>query len=281
MFLIDLRADEAELWIGSHNWTLRALAGPNVECSLILTMPRKHQLYSDARQFLEQCRILCSPFDPARLAEYKLLQAGQGKDPVIEMEGKNVAKLNQSVIAIYGTDPRDYRELNTVGRDVAVELSDSGTGQPYLYSANIISASEGEATNPNAAGHAVTKPLRYAFRVGRRLAVLEPAALPPASVVQSAEYWALVELNELQRGMRAYDPVAEKRWVPVEGDKLLQRTASDVRERLLSGRRPPISVPAVLGESESFHVETLEEKRAATDRPMVSRKIIGPLRLRE
>jgi hypothetical protein len=164
---------------------------------------------------------------------------------------------------------------------VAVEISDSDTGQPYLYSANIISASEGEATNANAAGHAVTKPLRYAFRVGRRLAVLKPAALPPASVVKSAEYWALVELNELQRGMRAYDPVAEKRWVPVEHDKLLQRTASDVRERLLSGRRPPISVPAVLGESESFHVETLEEKRTATDRPMVSRKIIGPLRLRE
>lgn len=276
MLLFDFPDGEAELWTGSHNWTIRALAGPNVECSLVVRLSQNSPLYAQARQFLQGCRSLCQPFDPTQLAWYKRLQlANDPTDRTIDLEGEDVQNLDDTVIAVFGTEPKDLQELKTLGRNVYVQLADSSTEEETLYSATVIHVGEQPRANPSAGG-LLLSPRRYAFRLGKRLAVLEPIAQIPDSVLSRAYYFASLELGSRVSGKRAYAPVAEERWeVSTDSDPLLQRSAQEVRERLSRGTRPAMRVPAAgASEDREYRLEPLYEKRNRDDMSLVRRKLI-------
>ena len=57
----------AELWVGSHNWTNRAIAGLNVESSLVVRMRHSSRLFADAADYLEVNQEDLTPFELARL----------------------------------------------------------------------------------------------------------------------------------------------------------------------------------------------------------------------
>jgi hypothetical protein len=272
-FLFDLDRNEAELWTGSHNWTKRALAGPNVECSLVVKLHRDASLYLEVKDFLEQCRNACVPFNPSRLAFYKSLQMGDDDDDrVIELEGESVNKLENSVIAVFGTEPSDLRELRRIDQQVYVQLTDSSSGQDFVYTAAVVHVGKLEGANPNAGGVTLAA-RRYAFRRGRRLAVLERKGDPPPSVLSQGYYFVSLELLQLLKGVRVYEPVRQQVWVPVDDDVLLKRTAPELRETLAERKRPAMRVPAEPAE-DTFRVESLPERRGDVNRSIVSRKIV-------
>ena len=64
MLLFDYRGADAELWVGSHNWTSRAIHGPNIEASMVVTLKKTSRLYSEANSNLEAVRGFCEPMDP-------------------------------------------------------------------------------------------------------------------------------------------------------------------------------------------------------------------------
>ena len=64
----------AELWVGSHNWTARALTGVNIEGSLVIRLQRDAELYVRVAEFLDDVRHRCQAFDAAATDYYKWLQ---------------------------------------------------------------------------------------------------------------------------------------------------------------------------------------------------------------
>ena len=70
----------AELWIGSHNWTRRALVDLNVECSLIARMADSSALFHTAVEYVEKIKRICEPFELSRIEFYKQLQRKQTED---------------------------------------------------------------------------------------------------------------------------------------------------------------------------------------------------------
>jgi hypothetical protein len=61
--LFDYPEEPDELWVGSHNWTARALTGVNIEASLRVRLTSDSKLYADAANFLTEIRAHCVPFD--------------------------------------------------------------------------------------------------------------------------------------------------------------------------------------------------------------------------
>jgi len=58
----------AELWVGSHNWTKRALLGLNVEASLVLRLTMSSPLFAAAADYLARMKAVAEPFDVAKVA---------------------------------------------------------------------------------------------------------------------------------------------------------------------------------------------------------------------
>jgi len=84
MLLFDLPYGQAELWIGSHNFTKYALAGGNREASLVLTLSQDSKLYTQAKDYLLAIRSECYQFDPTLLDQYKQLQGEENEDIDLE-----------------------------------------------------------------------------------------------------------------------------------------------------------------------------------------------------
>jgi phosphatidylserine/phosphatidylglycerophosphate/cardiolipin synthase-like enzyme len=63
----------AELWVGSHNWTKRALLGLNVEASLVVRLKDSSPLFTAASNYLAHMKAIAEPFDLAKVDIYKAL----------------------------------------------------------------------------------------------------------------------------------------------------------------------------------------------------------------
>lgn len=212
ILLFDLPDDKAELWVGSHNWTQRAISGPNIESSLLLRLDNSSLIYSQAALLLDDIRDnLCTRLDPNRLEYYKRLQGSKDEEQawVIELEGQDVNRLEGTSITIFGTDEADLTHMKIVGGQLVVSLTDSSTFEQHNYDAIILQSGQLRAANP-AAGGITFDARRFAFRYQRTLAVLEPEIQPDVSVLNSSRYFVTVQLREYLGGnVRILEPPVE------------------------------------------------------------------------
>lgn len=90
----------AELWVGSHNWTNRAIYGLNIESSLVVKLQDNSRLFVDVLDYLGNIRAICEEFDPAKIDFYKQLQRNMSNraDSVIELEGKHAGDVGNERI---------------------------------------------------------------------------------------------------------------------------------------------------------------------------------------
>ena len=118
MLLFTLKDGTSSLWVGSHNWTNRALLGLNVEASLVVTLAADSRLLAEASTYLDHARAISSAFDPSQADYYKQLQRMIPVEtaPVIELEADDGEAFGDLVIELFGTDASDLEELGEVGR---------------------------------------------------------------------------------------------------------------------------------------------------------------------
>ncbi len=126
MLLFWSRDRTAELWVGSHTWTNRALLGLNVEASLVIRLRDTAPLVSAAAGYLAEMKRISERFDLAKVDVYKEIQRkiANGLTPVIELEARDGGELDDVTIALFGTDTTELARLRTVQRDVHVAVVD-------------------------------------------------------------------------------------------------------------------------------------------------------------
>ena len=66
MLLFWLKDQTVELWVGSHNWTNRAIAGLNIESSIVIQARNSSILFADAAQYLQKIKQICDEFELSR-----------------------------------------------------------------------------------------------------------------------------------------------------------------------------------------------------------------------
>jgi hypothetical protein len=135
MLLFALDDGTAELWVGSHNWTNRALLGLNVEASLVVHLRESSPLFRAATDYLANIRKISDRFDPAKAGFYKDVQRNMSErvTPVIEVTSEDGRQLAGSTIEIFGTDVVELDRIGDVRREVHVSVLDAGGEAQHLY----------------------------------------------------------------------------------------------------------------------------------------------------
>jgi hypothetical protein len=277
MLLFWSKSSPAELWVGSHNWTNRAIFGLNVESSLVVELRDSSRLFCDAAEYLQKIKGICEVFDLSKIDFYKELQKSTEEStvPVIEVEAVEAKELAGSEISIFGTDDKDLKELGTVRRKVYLSATETdGSEREYVYPARISQVGELNSSNPSA-GQISFSPRRHAFRVGRRFPALLPKAVVTSAVLASAKYYVTLELSEPDAGVRFEYPrsrTASWETRDEEQSPLIRRLGTAELARLFRDREPRVKQPVVI-EPESRAL-TLYDRRNATELRFVSKRVI-------
>jgi len=210
LLLFDLPLGQAEVWVGSYNFTKQALLGANREASVVLTTTQGSDLYQQVRAYLAAIRAdaHCHRFDPARLDDYKKLQGLPDDEPEPEClvlpvawHSARMPTLARQTLLLLGQAPDERRALaqaDAANTPVVLRAYDLSTGRTTHYGAVI--------QNQGAIDRNV--PSSYDLSFGQRhLAVRPPETLPyvapqlhplPPAELREFGFWAsLLVLDKL------------------------------------------------------------------------------------
>jgi hypothetical protein len=208
LLLFDYEAAPAELWVGSHNWTARALTGVNIEASLRVRLETEASLYGDAVTFLDGIRNECVAFDLNAIDYYKWLQGAALEEPmwVLELSGSRATLEAHNKLTVFGQTDADYKNLRNVDKNLVVSLLEPGTTQEILYEAVVT-----DTGHLSGSGVAFDSRL-YAAHDGSPRPPINGPSNPPPAVRASANSWATIGLIDRLVGATFEMPPAE-RWV--------------------------------------------------------------------
>ena len=229
LLLLDLPGGEAEVWIGSHNFTAAALGGLNLEAGLVIPCPQGSAFYEQVRAYLEYIRARCHRFDPDRLADYRALQDPSKKLPtdddlheVLELLTENVAGLAGKTVLLLGDEPSELNKFQaaatTRGRPSLVEAADIHSGQTRLLRARV--QSSGYVRDGNATSSGITFSSRpYALRLYGLPAYVNTREKEFGHrELKRFRYWVNIELTELLPAAAYVAPPSPQpqraKWVP-------------------------------------------------------------------
>ena len=223
MLLFWMNDRNAELWVGSHNWTNRALCDLNVESSLVVRLADSSSLFCNAAEYLEKVKDICESFDLARVDFYKQLQRKETarEIPTIELEASDSGALEGASVTVFGTDAEELRELGALS-NVQLQVFDPSGGQPCLYWVSVTQSGLMPTARPLAT-HLSFPPIRYAFRYGKRFPKLLDVSEVSEDVLQGASYFVTLDVDEYRRDMEALDPPERvDAWEGVEPQQVVE-----------------------------------------------------------
>jgi len=279
--LLDYQGGEAELWVGSHNWTGRALKGPNVESSVVINLKQESDVYREAVSNLERVRDICKPMDVNKLAWYKALQGGD--DPFEMITALRLTKyddmdLRGQLIYLVGTNERQLSQrLRSLNRDFLVEVTDQPSRKTVLYDAEVRQTNHLPMSATPAPAPILTTPARWAEKIGSTYPTLQAAGLPPARILNNSAYWVSIQLRDQVPGELYEMDRRPSPWMNAENDPLndWMRDDSLADDQVgFSGSAIPIQIPNETWQESSPALYSLEDKLASTKMPLIERKMI-------
>ena len=290
LLLFDFPNGEAELWLGSHNWTRRALEGPNIEASLVLALSQESPLYKEAVENLVYARdTVCEQMDPDQIDDYKLWQKEGFQDEtdstiVVEGPVAVVDNLTGEFVRIFGTDLEDYQRgvgRLRIGSPLHFVGVDPITERQYVYRARITATGRLGGINAQAESLGFLETGRWSDKGARgdNISVLEGPSIPPQLMVDGSSYWVTLEILQ-QRKAKTYEPMErEPLWLNTEQSPLLDRM---VKKRDSAGQpdseKPNIRIQVPNKDRESYMLtdSSIDIKRTGGKFPLVVKRVIIP-----
>jgi hypothetical protein len=268
----------AELWVGSHNWTQRAILGLNIEASAVISLTVTSPMFYQAAAYLRKISSICEKFDISQIAFYKELQkrTDERTVPVIEVEASEARALARMEITIFGTDLKDLSELGTIRRRVYLSATENDAHESeFVYPAQVTQVGELNSTNPSA-GELAFSPRRHAFRLGRSLPELLPYRGVAPTSVKNARYYVTLELQDIEDSIKFEYPNARTAtWEVADpnASPLIRRLGTNERIALFRNREPKVKLPTLV-EPQTTHALTLYERRSLTERSFLSKRVM-------
>ncbi len=153
LLLFDLPGGQAELWVGSHNFTAFALGGGNREASLVLPLSRRTGLYRQAKAYLLALRQQCHRYEASLYDQYLELQ-GENDEPGLEcavlpllwdsqkLRGLGLGLADQTALLLTRDQLTGERLTTHFGgrRPLLVWAYDTATGQASYWTAEALNA---------------------------------------------------------------------------------------------------------------------------------------------
>lgn len=141
ILLFDLNDNEAELWVGSHNWTGWALDGANIETSIRIKINSKAKLYTDTVSLLNSIKKQSYPVVPADRFKYKQIQEPEKTVSAISLnltpEAGESIKIH-SRLYIYCADHNDFKKIpKPKSKNLYITINNKLKKREELYLASV------------------------------------------------------------------------------------------------------------------------------------------------
>ena len=279
--LFDIDENIAELWVGSHNWTARALSGLNIEASNITRMEIGCHYYCEAEALLNFIRSSCVPFDPRHIEYYKWIQGQNIEDVdwIVDLNSSNAGSIAGERISLFMNSNNDFRSLKKVDKIIKLAIKDNSSDQVYLYDGQV-------KDTGHVKGSGLDYDSRlYVFHSGGTRPNIEGPAVPPASKVKASTYWATFEVNMGSpyilpefASTDFYSLSANDRWLTMAQDPFENRVDSEGRKLFQKNNKPlilrPVTADAFHGKQPKyFELKHLEVKQSG-NRPLVRKGVV-------
>lgn len=161
VLLFDLPNHQAEIWVGSMNFTLTAIKGLNIESITKINCSQDEKVYKDTLEFLNFVKNdLCYQYELSELDYYEMLQQQSitkiitanlklgKKAKVVSLFGINIDSIkNNDIIELFSINNRDY-DIYKSSKVVYLQIADKPNNQEYLFEAKVeqFGNTEGDAT---------------------------------------------------------------------------------------------------------------------------------------
>ncbi len=236
----------AELWIGSHNWTKRAISGINIEASVIIRLRDSSPIFREAANYLQKIKRECIEFETDKVEQYKQLQQSRAARAVklVRLTGPDAESLVGQEVTLFASDASDVRKLNAYGSTVYLVMKDSDTSSEYTYRTKVILSGEPSNIQFLPCRHSLHDPKRQEHW----LTPVQP--IPKWALSQStAGLFATLTVLESDAETEFEYPRTGAAWEAVSGesDALVLRLEAEDRADLFGNRAPIVKVPEFFG----------------------------------
>ncbi|OKH31125.1 hypothetical protein NIES2119_29595 [[Phormidium ambiguum] IAM M-71] len=243
MILFELPDYKVEIWVGSHNFTQRAIRGVNIESSIIIRTNQNSKIYSDVLKYLTFIKDNCIPFDLKDVDFYKLLQGEYEEDTgswVLELVGENAANLvDEKMIQLLGVDSKDL--IDRLGQEIIIQILNLDDEKEYIYKAEVLQAGEMNLQNSKSFGITFS-PRRYAVRGTDKIPYLRKEQEISQTLLQEHNYYINLEIIEPLIDYKVYyKPIRSKyNWTEITDPPHLLRMNQEDRDLLFQKQSKPI-----------------------------------------
>lgn len=226
IILFEMPDNNVEIWLGSHNFTQRAILGVNIESSFIFKSKKDSKIYKDVLDYLTFIKDNCIVFDVNDVDFYKKLQGQQEEDSakwVLELVGKNVDNLvEEKTIQLLGVGNNDIGD--TLGKEIIIQVLDVDNGKEYIYEAKIIQAGEIDPQNPKSLEIEFSA-RRYAVRGLDRIPYLKQEKEIDSTILREHKYFIILEVTKIVIGHKIYIKPQKSRaiWSDIASSPHLER----------------------------------------------------------
>lgn len=244
IILFEMPENNVEIWLGSHNFTQRAICGVNIESSFIIRSNKNSKIYHDVLDYLNFIKSNCIAFDIDDVDFYKLLQGQQEEEDteswVLQLIGQQVDKLvEEGIIQLLGEDYADI--TGTLGKEIVIQAFGLDTKQEYIYKARITQAGEIDPNNPKSSGIDFS-PRRYAIRKLDKIPYLEAEQEIRSHFLKDYKYYIILEIDESLIDYEIYEkPQRNKEiWQEIVNSPHLERMDNEDKKFLFSKQQNPV-----------------------------------------
>jgi hypothetical protein len=246
ILLFELPDNNVEIWVGSHNFTQRAICGVNIESSILIRSNQDSKIYDDVLKYLTFIKDNCIPFDINDVDFYKLLQGQHEEDTgfwILELVGENAANLvDEKMIQLLGFDNNDVKDkLDKLGKEIIIQILNLDDDKEYLYKAKVVQPGEMNSLNQKSSGITFS-PRRYAVRGADKIPYLRKEAEISQDFLKRHNYYVNLEVIESLVDYKVYyKPQGDKyRWNTLINSPHLSRMNEEDKKIVFKNKFKPI-----------------------------------------
>lgn len=246
VILFDLPGNKAQLWVGSHNFTRRALKGINSEASLVIDTTQNSDIYKQTETYLEAVRKCSVKLEPKDVPYYKFLQGNPSEKVLkeligietgrammrksLDIMGYDVANLYGETLQLIGLDTGSLTEIHQPNFYIILSVLDLETDQEHYYVAQVRQGGVINTANYKYYG-STDVPRRYVLLDHDLMPYLCPERSIDNRLLGSADYFVLLDVMPYQVSS-AYSVPDEQIWGAVLIDARIKDTPSEAKGQL-------------------------------------------------
>ncbi len=213
VLLFDLDNENAEIWIGSHNFTDYAISGKNLEASVAIQCEKTDDIYKDTNAYLEKIKKdFCLIFDPTKVEFYKQLQYIKATQITENIALKDVVTLvgykmhnldKEQIIQLLSLSDKDYSKYKVIGDEIHLHAYDIETKKEHLYKCKIEQSGKFD-DEIDKLKLDFTNPRRFAYTGITTLALLKEEKKIEKADTEVASYFVNLQIIEEMMNFEVY-----------------------------------------------------------------------------